>query len=47
MGLAGGIIYDALIAKAAWKANVDRLLTVNRSHFEKVWEGESDVLREP
>jgi len=47
MGLAGGIIYDALIARSALKARVDTLLTLNRDHFEKVWSGESNVLCEP
>lgn len=42
MGLSGGIIYDALIACAAEKAGVERLVTFNASHFRQVWpEGES------
>lgn len=42
MGLAGGIIYDALIARAAEKAEVERLITFNAAHFRRVWpEGES------
>ncbi|HEX5718579.1 MAG TPA: PIN domain-containing protein [Thermoanaerobaculia bacterium] len=41
MGLAGGIVYDALIACAAGKARVERLITFNASHFRRVWpEGE-------
>jgi len=41
MGLAGGIVYDALIACAAEKARVEHLITFNDSHFRRVWpEGE-------
>jgi hypothetical protein len=40
-GLSGGIIYDALIIRAAWKANVKKILTFNVNDFKKVWpEGE-------
>ena len=37
MGLIGGIIYDALIARVAQKAKVERLLTLNIDHFRRVW----------
>jgi predicted nucleic acid-binding protein len=37
LGLTGGIVYDALIAFAAHKAKVDRLLTFNVSDFKRVW----------
>lgn len=41
IGLSGGIVYDALIACAAGKAKVERLITFNASHFRRVWpEGE-------
>ncbi len=36
-GLAGGIIYDALIAKAAEKAGVEKLLTLNANDFRRAW----------
>jgi len=36
-GLAGGVIYDVIIAKAAEIAGVDCLLTLNVRHFERVW----------
>jgi predicted nucleic acid-binding protein len=36
-GWAGGIIYDALIAKAADGARVDHLITLNVAHFQRVW----------
>lgn len=45
MGLAGGIIYDALIAKVAEKSKVERLLTLNPDHFKRVWpEGEKIIV---
>lgn len=34
--LAGGVVYDALIARAAEKADAERLVTGNPSHFERV-----------
>jgi predicted nucleic acid-binding protein len=43
--LRGGIIYDALIAKAASKVNPDQLLTFNLRHFETVWRGDPAILR--
>jgi predicted nucleic acid-binding protein len=43
-GLSGGIIYDALIAKVAQKAKVERLLTLNINHFKKVWSGDESIL---
>ena len=37
-GYIGGIVYDALIARVAQKAKVDRLLSLNIDHFRKVWQ---------
>jgi predicted nucleic acid-binding protein len=37
MGLTGGAVYDALIAKAAKKSGVDRLVTFNVGDFKRVW----------
>lgn len=34
-GLAGGVIYDALIARAAEQAGVERLVTLNESRFRR------------
>jgi hypothetical protein len=31
------VIYDAIIAKIADTAQVDRLITVNVAHFQRVW----------
>lgn len=36
-GIAGGLIYDALIARAAEQAGVERLVTLNESHFRRAW----------
>lgn len=35
--LIGGVVYDALIAQAARKAQVDRLITLNVADFRRVW----------
>jgi predicted nucleic acid-binding protein len=36
LGVSGGTIYDALIARCAVKANVDTLYTWNQKHFEQI-----------
>jgi predicted nucleic acid-binding protein len=36
-GIVGGVVYDAVIAKAAELAKVDRLVTLNEAHFQQVW----------
>ncbi len=42
LGMSGGAVYDALIARAAEKSGAERLLTLNASDFERVWpEGKS------
>jgi predicted nucleic acid-binding protein len=38
-GVAGGAVYDAVIAKAADLANADHLLTLNAPHFQRIWPG--------
>lgn len=44
LGLGGGAVYDALIARAAEKASVDKLVTFNVADFERVWpEGRSVI----
>lgn len=44
LGLTGGIIYDALIVKAAKKSKVERLMTFNSEDFIRVWpDGESVI----
>ena len=47
LGLAGGIVYDALIAKAAQKSKVERLLTLNIDHFNRVWPGGDTIVSLP
>lgn len=37
LGLSGGVIYDALIVRAARKAEVDRIVTLNRRDLVRVW----------
>lgn len=37
IGLSGGIVYDALIARAAEKARADRLVSLNAKHFQRLW----------
>lgn len=37
LGLASGVVYDALIARAAALAGVDRLITLNESDFRRAW----------
>jgi len=42
LGISGGAVYDALIARAARRSGAERLLTLNASDFERVWpEGKS------
>ncbi|MCP4674752.1 MAG: type II toxin-antitoxin system VapC family toxin, partial [Deltaproteobacteria bacterium] len=36
-GILGGAVYDAVIARAAEQARVDRLVTLNDAHFQRVW----------
>lgn len=44
-GLSGGIIYDALIVKAARKSIADKILTFNFSDFKELWpEGEARLV---
>ena len=47
LGLAGGVVYDALAARAAQKAGVDRLLTFNIGDFQRVWPGGTRFIMQP
>jgi predicted nucleic acid-binding protein len=47
LGLSGGTVYDALIARAARKAKADRLLTLNPKHFARVWPGGEERIHVP
>ncbi|MGH7823479.1 MAG: type II toxin-antitoxin system VapC family toxin [Candidatus Binatia bacterium] len=46
-GLSGGIVFDALIARAAEKRRVDRLVTLNVEDFRRVWPSGADVVGPP
>ncbi|HYF51984.1 MAG TPA: PIN domain-containing protein [Planctomycetota bacterium] len=43
----GGTVFDALIARAAEKADVDRLVTFNVNHFKRVWPKGKDRIFAP
>lgn len=47
LGLRGGSIYDALIAKSAQKAGADHILTFNYRDFMRVWPDGINYLIEP
>jgi predicted nucleic acid-binding protein len=47
LGLAGGVVYDALIARAAEIAQADRLVTLNESHFHRAWPEGRDRITGP
>jgi predicted nucleic acid-binding protein len=47
MGLADGVVYDALIAEAAGKAGADCLITLNPSGFRRVLSAGVMEVREP
>lgn len=46
-GLSGGIIYDAIAAKAAQKSGIDRLLTFNTDDFKRVWPEDTARITQP
>ena len=47
LGLSGGIVYDAIVARAAAKAQVQRLLTFNPDHFTRVWPEGAEIVSVP
>ncbi len=46
-GLGGGVVYDALIAAAAQKLEVDGLVTFNVGDFQRVWPEAGDRILLP
>ncbi|EDN69251.1 PilT-like protein [Beggiatoa sp. PS] len=46
-GVIGGVIYDALILKAAIKANVDYVMTLNEKDFKRVYPDFADKVISP
>ncbi|MEH2321044.1 type II toxin-antitoxin system VapC family toxin [Nostoc sp.] len=47
LNLPGGGIFDALIAQAALKAEVDALLTLNPNHFTRLGNAIADIVQIP
>lgn len=47
LNLPGGGIFDALIAQAALKANVEQLLTLNPKHFNRLSETVASLVQVP
>jgi predicted nucleic acid-binding protein len=47
LNILGGGIFDALIAQAALKANVDKLLTLNPNHFNRLSETIASLVEVP
>lgn len=47
LGLSGGSVYDALIAKSAQKSKVDHLLTFNVDDFKRVWPEGVEKITQP
>ena len=47
LGLSGGIIYNGFVARAAQKARLDRLLTLNPDDFKRVWPEGASLIAEP
>ncbi|MDH7485804.1 MAG: PIN domain-containing protein [Anaerolineae bacterium] len=46
-GMTGGTVYDALIAHVAWKAGVDRLVTLNPTDFHRAYPALSKRITAP
>ena len=47
LNIVGGTIYDGIISYAVKKANVDFLVTANKSHFDRIAILPSDKIMEP
>lgn len=47
VGERGGIVFDALIIQAALKSGVDRLVTLNARHFERLWPNHTNQVINP
>lgn len=45
--LAGGTVFDALLVRAARKAAVDRLVTLNPADFRRIWPDSDGILTVP
>lgn len=47
LSLAGGVVYDGLLARAAQKARAQRLLTLNPEDFLRVWPEGAGIVAPP
>lgn len=47
MSLSGGVVYDALIVRAAQKAKAEQLLTLNPRDFLRVWPDGAGIITSP
>lgn len=47
LGLAGGVVYDALVAQVAEKESVDRLITLNERDFRRAWPAGAERITAP
>jgi len=47
LGLSGGVVYDALIARSARKGACQALLTLNPGDFHRVWPDHDGVVKAP
>jgi predicted nucleic acid-binding protein len=47
LGLSGGVIYDALVCRAAARAKADLLLTFNAKDFRRAWPEAGARIEEP
>jgi predicted nucleic acid-binding protein len=47
MGFSGGVIYDALIVRAAEKSKADHVLTLNERHFRRICPPDGSLLLIP
>ncbi len=45
--IAGGVVYDALLLHAAWKAGVDQVVTLNAHDFRRVYPALADRIVSP
>ena len=45
--MAGGVVYDALLLHAAWKAGVDQVVTLNAHDFRRVYPALADRIVSP
>lgn len=47
MGLGGGIVFDAILVAAARKCKADNILTLNPTHFHRIWPDGRDKIIAP